>query len=190
MRVKARPLLIASLLVAILIILSGFIVLRDYLARGEVKTVYIMVTETLHSFLTETTTVKTVLTERATVTVTSTVTIMTTAWKTGEGASCILLRPSKDVYGRSEPVAIRLVNNCGFDIILPNSAPWLIIDSSGRVVFSPIASQVIVTLRPGESKEWVWDQRDNEGRQVPPGTYTIMLMTANCGTLSTTFSIE
>jgi hypothetical protein len=78
-RVKVRPLFVASLLVAILIVLSGFIILRDYLARGEVKTVYITVTETLHSFLTETTIVKTVLTERATVTVTSTVTIMTTA---------------------------------------------------------------------------------------------------------------
>jgi len=194
MRIKVRPLLVVSLLVVILVVLSGFVVLRDYLIQERMKTIektiYVTVTKTVHSFLTETTTVKIVFTERTTLTVTSTVTAVTTAWRTGEGASCILFRTSKDVYEGSEPIVIRLANNCGFDIVLSNSAPWFVIDSNGRVVFSPIALQVITTLKPGEAREWVWDQRDNEGKQVPAGTYIIMLMTINCGTLSTTFRIE
>jgi len=192
--IKARLLIVISLLVVILVVLSGLIVFRNYLVREGVraieKTVYVTVTETVYGFLTETTTVKTVLTERTTVTVTGTVVTVTTGWRTDEGVSCILFRTSKDVYEMSEPVVLRLINKCGFNIVLPNSAPWLITDSGGRVVFSPAALQVITTVRPSEVREWTWDQRDNEGNPVPPGAYTAKLMTVNSGMLSTIFEIE
>jgi hypothetical protein len=118
------------------------------------------------------------------------VTSITTAWKTGEGFSCIVFRSNKDVYERSELVVLQLVNNCVFNIVLPNSAPWLIIDSSGEIVFSPIAIQVITILKPGEVKEWAWEQKDSRGEPVPPGVYTVKLMTVNSGILSATFRIE
>jgi hypothetical protein len=194
MRIESRTLIIISSLIIILVALSGFIVFRDYFIQGGretvEKTVYVTMTKTAYSFLTETTTIKTALTERTTVTITSTATTVTTPWRTSEEVSCILFRSNKDVYERSEPVVVRLVNNCSFDVVLPNSAPWLIIDSSGRMVFSPIALQVITVLKSGEAKEWVWGQTDNEGKQVPAGTYIVKLMTVNCGILSTTIRIE
>jgi hypothetical protein len=193
MKVNGKLSVILSLLI-VLLVLTGFAVFRDYFIqrRGESieKTVYSTVTATMYSFLVETSTVKTVLTEKTAVTVTSTVTSITTAWKTGEGFSCIVFRSNKNVYERSELVVLQLVNNCVFNIVLPNSAPWLIIDSSGEIVFSPIAIQVITILKPGEVKEWAWGQKDSRGEPVPPGVYTVKLMTVNSGILSATFRIE
>jgi hypothetical protein len=193
MKVDGKLSVILSLLI-VLLFLTGFAVFRDYFIQRRVepveKTVYSTVTETMYSFLVQTTTVRTVSTEKVTVTVTSTATSITTAWKTGESVSCIMFRSNKDVYGRSEPVVLQLANNCGFNIVLPNSAPWLIIDSSGEIVFSPIAIQVITILKTGEVKEWAWEQKDSKGEPVPPGVYTVKLMTVNSGILSTTFRIE
>jgi len=193
MKVDGKVSVILSLLI-VLLVLIGFAVFRDYFIQRGVesveKTVYFTVTETMYSFLFETTTVKTVLTEKTTVTVTSTVISITTAWKTGEGFSCIVFRSNKGVYERSEPVVLQLANNCDFNIVLPNSAPWLIIDSSGEIVFSPITIQVITILKPGEVKEWAWEQKDNKGEFVPRGVYTVKLMTVNSGILSATFRIE
>jgi len=188
-----RRFLVISLLI-VLLVLSSFLILREYSIKREVetieKTIYITTTKTTYSFLVETTTVKTVLTEKTTMTVINTVTTTITAWKTSEEISCIVFRSNKDVYERSEPIVMQLANNCDFNIVLPNSAPWLIIDSSGEIVFSPIALQVITILRPGEVKEWAWEQKDNKGEPVLPGAYTVKLMTVNSGILLTTFRIE
>ena len=94
MGIKARLLIVISLLVVTLVVLSGLIVFRNHLVREGVRAVektvyvYVTVTETVYGFLTETTTVKTVLTERTTVTVTGTVVTVTTGWRTDEG--CLL----------------------------------------------------------------------------------------------------
>ena len=193
MKVGRKLLVILSILI-VLLVLSGFTAFRDYLIQKGVesvkKTIYIAVTKTTYSFLTETTTVKTALTEKITITITNTVTTTTTAWKTNEESLCVVFRSNKDVYKRSEPIILQLANNCDFDIVLSNSAPWFIINSSGGIVFSPIALQVVTIIKPGDVKGWVWDQKDNEGIFVPPGTYTVKLMTVNHGTLSITFRIE
>lgn len=68
------------------------------------------------------------------------------------------------------------VKNIGLnEITLPNSAPWEIQTGGGKVVFSPVALQVIVPLASGESEEWSWDQRDDNGNQVKEGRYIVML---------------
>ncbi len=105
---------------------------------------------------------------------------------TAQGA----LTTSKTSYVQGETVTIIFRNTGTVGIILPNSAPWRVKDAFGQVVFSPAAAMVIVSVAPGETRTWTWDQRDNFGRQVPPGTYTVELSTQNAGTFTASFTIQ
>ena len=68
-----------------------------------------------------------------------------------------------------------MVTNVGTEeITLSNSAPWEIRTLDNEVVFQPVALQVIVSLAPGGTKEWSWEQKDNNGSQVKEGTYLIV----------------
>jgi hypothetical protein len=156
----------------VLFLLIGILALSGFGVFVE-RTSYVTLTETRHVFLTETVTVTSIVTRE----------LSTVLTRTVFGAV-------KDVFERSESVVFRLVNNCGFNVVLPNSAPWLVVDAGGNVVFSPVALQVITTVKPGEVREWTWDQRSSEGEVVPAGTYAVRLMTINVGYLSDTFEIE
>jgi len=105
-------------------------------------------------------------------------------------ASCAQLLLDKSTFDRGEEIKFTLKNRCDHPITLKNSAPWKIRDKLGRVVYSPIALQVIVKVDSGESKIWMWNQRDQRGNQVGPGTYTIVLETTDAGTLTKTFRIR
>jgi len=105
-------------------------------------------------------------------------------------SSCVVLKAAKDVFARSEPITFKLINNCTEDIILPNSAPWTIRDSSRRVVFSPVSLQVVTRIEPGSFKEWSWNQSDSYGRDVEPGTYYITVETSNRGSFTVAVKIE
>ncbi|MEM3104776.1 MAG: hypothetical protein QXD69_04660, partial [Candidatus Bathyarchaeia archaeon] len=122
---------------------------------------------------------------------TITMTVTKTFYKTDRSinASCIVFRTSKDVYKMSEEVIIVLKNNCNYALVLPNSAPWVVTDADGRVVYSPIALQVIREVSPGGELKWVWEQRDNGGGQVPLGTYYARIFTLNGGVFVVEFKI-
>lgn len=78
-------------------------------------------------------------------------------------------------YRPGMTVKLRM-KNIGLSEITPsNSAPWKIQTSDDKVVFSPVALQVIIPLAPGESKGWTWDQKDNNGNQVKEGRYIVVL---------------
>jgi len=112
--------------------------------------------------------------------------------KTAENSSqagCITLALDRKIYKQGEPVKITLENKCPYSIQLKNSAPWRISTKSGKIVFTPIALQVITEIKPNESKTWIWDQRDNSGKQVEPGVYQVILETINSGTLTQSFTI-
>ena len=102
---------------------------------------------------------------------------------------CATLILEKSVYERGEPIKIILKNECSHPILLKNSAPWKITKESGGEVYTPIALQVITEIKPNESKTWIWDQRDNSGKQVEPGAYQVILETINSGTLTQSFTI-
>ncbi|MCX9027073.1 MAG: ammonia-forming cytochrome c nitrite reductase subunit c552 [Candidatus Methanoperedens sp.] len=78
----------------------------------------------------------------------------------------------KNTYIQGEIVTFTLTNN-GIGIInLQNSAPWWVENArTGEKVFSPIALAVITPLEPGQSISWSWDQKDDQGKQIPTGTY-------------------
>jgi len=103
---------------------------------------------------------------------------------------CAKLETDKKEYQSGEIVTIRLINSCQATLTLSNSAPWVIKDSQGRVVFTPTALQVITEVRSGETKSWPWDQKDNNRQQVPAGTYTVELETMDAGTYKATFEIK
>jgi PKD repeat protein/subtilisin family serine protease len=100
------------------------------------------------------------------------------------------LSTDKTSYVLGETVRISFQNTGSVTIELPNSAPWVIKDASGQIVFTAAAAQMITQVAPAETKTWSWDGRDNSGRQVPPGTYTVELTTRNAGTFRTTFTIQ
>ena len=100
------------------------------------------------------------------------------------------LTTDKFTYQSGEVVTIRFFNGCSQTISLHDSAPWVIKDSQGRVIFAPTALQVITEVRPGETKTWTWNQKDNNGRQVPVGTYTVELKTMDAGTYTASFEIK
>lgn len=104
--------------------------------------------------------------------------------------SCTQLILDKSMFDRGEEIRFTLRNQCDHPITLRSSAPWRIVDELGRVIYSPIALQVIVKVDSGESRNWVWGQRDDQGNQVRPGTYTIVLETMDAGTLIKTFKIR
>jgi PKD repeat protein/subtilisin family serine protease len=100
------------------------------------------------------------------------------------------LSTDKTSYALGETVWISFQNTGSVTIELPNSAPWVIKDASGQIVFTAAAAQVITQVAPSETKTWSWDGRDNSGRQVSSGTYTVELTTSNAGTFRTTFTIQ
>lgn len=78
-------------------------------------------------------------------------------------------------YKPGMTVRFNFKNTGNTEIILNNAAPWKIQSREGDIVFTPIALQTIVQLAPGEDREWTWNQKDKNNRQVTEGGYMIIL---------------
>ncbi len=90
--------------------------------------------------------------------------------------SNITFKLEKEKIKKGEKVCFSIENNSNEFIYLPSTAPWVIIDAkTQKIIYSPIASQMIVKLKPKESKKWCWDQKDIEGNEVPVGTYQVRI---------------
>jgi len=100
------------------------------------------------------------------------------------------LTTDKSSYLPGETVHITFANLGSVNITLANTAPWTIVDALGRVIYTPMAAMVLTTVAPGDTRTWSWDQRDNSGLQVAPGTYTVELETMDAGKFTTTFVIQ
>lgn len=104
------------------------------------------------------------------------------------GVSARVDLPKADV-AVGEPVTIRLVLRNGGsheeELAFVSGANQridvMVLDSAGREVWSRLYHQdidlgrIVVRLRAGDSLVFTerWNQRDNEGRPVTPGTYTV-----------------
>ncbi len=102
-----------------------------------------------------------------------------------EGAT---FKVSKQVFGPTQKVTFTLANNTESIVTLSCGAPWQIFKHDGSPVFSPISITVMIYLEPGKEITWTWDQKDNEGNQVQPGAYVVVLKTSK-GSMSASFTI-
>ncbi len=85
----------------------------------------------------------------------------------------------KKVINKGEKVCFVLKNNSNNEIVLPNSAPWIVISLSGRdkgkVVYSPIATLSLQKVPPNSEKKWCWDLKNFEGDYIHSGKYKVKL---------------
>ena len=82
----------------------------------------------------------------------------------------------KEKFKAGEKVCFELINESHNIYYLPSSAPWAIFDAeTEKIIYSPIALQRIEKLKPGEKKEWCWEQIDINQDKVPIGKYKIRI---------------
>jgi hypothetical protein len=71
------------------------------------------------------------------------------------------------------PIAISVANDTNAAIFLPNPCPFQVRNAAGAVIYSPFCIQIIVNVNPGAVFTAYWNQVDNNGSQVPAGTYFV-----------------
>lgn len=76
-------------------------------------------------------------------------------------------------YYRQEPVTFGVRNNGTKKLVLSSATPWRIKDSNKNDIYTPLSAQTVVTVGPGKTHEWQWDQKDNNKKYVKAGTYTV-----------------
>jgi len=86
----------------------------------------------------------------------------------------VIFKAVKPEFLKGEEVCFYLENKTNEEILMPSSSPWVILRGE-EVIHSPIALQVITVLKPSEKKEWCWNQRDTEGKEVASGDYTVRI---------------
>ncbi len=72
-----------------------------------------------------------------------------------------------------ERVTFTFTNTGTTTINVKNSGPWVIKDSTGTIVFHPIVSRVMAPVESQKALNLTWDQKDDNGKQVPDSIYTI-----------------
>jgi hypothetical protein len=94
----------------------------------------------------------------------------------------------KTQYYEGDTIIVGIDNKGKDAIILPNTAPWVILDKDGNVVYRAIGQTIPVVIDPDEKKEWQWNQKDDYGQRVPPGIYFFQIETS-AGIYTARFSI-
>ncbi len=97
---------------------------------------------------------------------------------------------NQEEYQAGESVEILFTNDSQEIIRFHTDPPWVIKDSQGHIILPHSVQNVIVEVQPGEQRKWTWDQKDEDGNQVPPGTYTVEFSTIEETAYATTFDIE
>ena len=84
---------------------------------------------------------------------------------------------NKETYNLGEKAEITVKNNGNESLSFSDSLLGIRIKNldTGQSFGLGIAAQVITQLPPGESRIFVWNQKDNEGEQAKPGNYRISL---------------
>jgi hypothetical protein len=88
------------------------------------------------------------------------------------GAGSLQLTTDKQAYEVGETVTITLTNT-GTDAI--EYGPYSIKDPSENVVYAPVWTMEVKVLEAGKSESFTWDQKDDNGDQVPEGYYSVHL---------------
>ena len=95
-----------------------------------------------------------------------------------EGHSLSIMTEKMD-FSLGENIQIKIINTGTTPLVFSDASYGLqIVGLDGRILYSPIAAQVISTLEPKEEQTFVWDQTKNDGEKVIEGRYKIV-STAN-----------
>jgi len=104
------------------------------------------------------------------------------AWAQGVSPKAILLETDRPFYLMGEPVKFTLTNYENLNLET-SAAPYKVTKGS-KIVYAPkVMILVLYSIAPNGSKSWSWNQKDDSGKQVVPGIYTITVKTK--GTLFT-----
>ena len=87
----------------------------------------------------------------------------------------VVFKPTKNVFKEGEKICFSLKNDTNKIIYLPSSAPWVVFDKEGKVLYSPVAIQKIVKLKPKSEKKWCWNQKNFKNENVLSGEYKVRL---------------
>jgi len=83
----------------------------------------------------------------------------------------------KPGYKQGENILITLTNTGNKDASILNG--YWIEDAGGSVVYTPKMLAYMRPLAPGASIEYTWDQTDDQGNPVVPGTYNVCTQQGN-----------
>lgn len=90
-----------------------------------------------------------------------------------EGSSVSVVTEKSD-FKKGEEIKIRIINSGTIPLSFPDASYGLRITGlSGILMYSPIASQVVSYLEPGDEIEFSWDQIKNDGAEALEGLYKI-----------------
>lgn len=90
-----------------------------------------------------------------------------------EGPSISVVTEKID-FKKGEEIKIRIVNSGTIPMIFSDTSYGLRITGlSGILMYSPVITQVISQLEPGDEIEFSWDQIKNDGDAVLEGLYKI-----------------
>ena len=90
-----------------------------------------------------------------------------------EGSSLSIVTEKFD-FKQDESIQIRIINSGTHELIFSDSSYGLKITGlSGILIYSPISTQVISTLDPGDEITLSWDQIKNDGDTALDGVYKI-----------------
>ncbi len=87
----------------------------------------------------------------------------------------IVFKPEKNTFKEGEKVCFYLKNDTNKTLYLPSTAPWVVFDKEGKVLYSPVAIQKIVKIKPKSEKKWCWNQKNFKKEKVLSGDYKVRL---------------
>ncbi|HXV51576.1 MAG TPA: hypothetical protein VD689_05555 [Nitrosopumilaceae archaeon] len=91
-----------------------------------------------------------------------------------EGPSLSIITEKMD-FSLGENIQITIINTGSKPLTFSDASYGLqVVGLDGRILYSPIAAQVVSILEPKEERTFVWDQIKNDGGQVIEGRYKII----------------
>jgi len=91
-----------------------------------------------------------------------------------EGHSLSIITEKMD-FSLGENIQITIINTGSKSLTFSDASYGLqVVGLDGRILYSPIAAQVVSILEPKEERTFVWDQIKNDGGQVIEGRYKIV----------------
>ena len=88
----------------------------------------------------------------------------------------------KTNFKLGESIKIMIINSGTVPLTFSDSSYGLrVVGLDGRVIFSPVSTQVVSVLEPNEEKKFIWNQTKSDGNKIIDGRYKIVTKTIASG---------